>query len=187
MGLLSGNGWAFSEDVERTGDTELATIAVVKDGEMEVQRKLGSTPCARPSSNSETISYFYRTTEGSYLRFIVNETPSDVDYRLVESMTMSLEPIAPEVCYGSIDGLLNGHSATVGTGKGLHLGDSIKKVTRLYGEPKEKFLDGPGIIRLRYDWDRELDHYYQWSLIFRDDQLVQWTVEAIPFFIEVSG
>lgn len=183
LGLLPILGWAES-DIGLT-EAELATVVLLQD-HRGIQAKLGGTPCAAAiPHNSETASYFYRTPEGSYLRFVVNRKPSDVDYQLVESMTMSLDPIPAGVCDRSLNGTLNGHSPNIGTAKGVRLGDSIQTVTRLYGEPKEKSPDNTGALRLRYDWDHQVDHYYEWNLVFRDGRLVQWTAEAFPVFIEV--
>lgn len=166
-------------------DTELATIALAIDEATDVSRKLG-TPCQVPGATHETISYVYRGGDGSYLRFVVNTSPSDVDYRLVESMTMSVDPIVPAACSKLGETAGRDHLLKVHTRKGVQLGDSIEAILRLYGEPNEQQVAGAR-TRLRYDLGYETDRYYHWILTFRDGRLVEWTAEAIPFFIEVGG
>jgi hypothetical protein len=187
MGLLPGNGWAFSEDVERTGDTELATVFLIKDGEMELMEKLGSNPCVIPGSSKDTVAYLYQTADGRYLQFVVNKASYDVDYGRVEVMTMSLNPIVSAACYQPVGGSLDGRSLNVSTGLGVRLGDSLEKVRDVYGSPSETRSDGMPVVTVRYRWDREADHLYEWTLVFRDGQLVEWTAEAIPYFIEMPG
>jgi len=143
-------------------DTELATIVLAGDSETEVIRKLGSEPCVVPASNQATVTLFYRSTDRVYLRFEVSPDG-------VESMTMSVDPIVSGVCYAPL-----GRSLNVGTGKGVHLGDSIEKVTHLYGKPTQELVAG-SLVRLRYDSEREQGRYYEWSLVFRKDRLVEWT------------
>lgn len=156
-------GWAESHiEQYRFGDTQLATVVLAKDRDGEIQRKLGSQPCVVPASNRTTMSHFYRSGEGIYLRFDLNGDG-------VESMTMSLDPIVSGVCYAPL-----GRSIQVITGKGLHLGDAVEKVTQLYGEPTQMFKVG-SLVRFRYDSDGELDRYYEWDLVFRDGRLVEWT------------
>jgi hypothetical protein len=139
-----------------------------------------------PAPNPPTVSYLYRTGDGNYLRFVANADKSDINYQLVELMTMSLEPIIQANCYGSSRGSLNGQLAHIHTGKGIALGMPIAEVIRSYGEPNEKHVDGSR-VRFRYDAGFDTDRYYEWSLTFRDGRLVQWTAEAIPFFVEVGG
>lgn len=163
--VLMGPGAARAEshiEQYRYGDTELATVMLVRDRDPQVQRKLGSAPCAMPAANREAISYFYRSADGKYLRFEINDDG-------VEAMTMSLDPIVTGVCYAPV-----GRPIPISTGKGLRLGDSIERVTALYGEPKSKFAVGT-LVRFRYDSDAELDRYYEWDLVFRDGRLVEWT------------
>jgi hypothetical protein len=64
-------------------------------------------------------------------------------------------------------------SLNIGTGKGVHLGDSMEKVLHLYGTPTEQFRVG-SMVRLRYYSERERGRYYEWSLVFRKDRLVEW-------------
>jgi hypothetical protein len=189
--MLASNGWASSKEtselIEHTGDTELATVALIKDGEGDILAKLGANHCTVPGSSQGTLAYLYRTADGRYLRFMVNKAPSDVDYGRIEAMTMSVNPVVSGACYQPVSGSLNGHSVNVGTRFGVHLGDSIEKVKAVYGNPAETRADGSRTLTARYQWDREIDHYYDWHLVFRDGRLVEWTAEAIPYFIEMPG
>lgn len=166
-------------------DKELATVILARDEGGDIQRKLG-TPCVVPATDRQTVSYMYRTDNDNYLRFVVNVTRSDLSYQLVESMTMSVEPIVQAPCYNSSRGSANGQLANIHTGKGIKLGESIEEILRFYGEPNEKHVNGSQ-VRLRYDAGFDMDRYYEWTLIFRDGRLVEWTAESIPFFIEVGG
>lgn len=167
-------------------DNELAAVILVKDKGRDVEGKLGA-PCMVPASNRETISLVYRAADATFLRFVVNVSASDVNYQLVESMTMSVEPSAPVTCYTPSYASLNTEVSRIHTGRGIRLGDSIDQITGHYGEPNEKQVVNAQEIRLRYDLGYETDRYYQWTLTFRDGRLVEWTADAIPFFIEVGG
>lgn len=167
-------------------DNELAAVILVRDKGRDVESKLGA-PCAAPASNRETTSLVYRAADGSFLRFVVNVSPSDVDYQLVESMTMSVKPSAPVTCYTPSYASLHTGVSKIHTGRGLQLGDTIDQVIGHYGEPNEKQVVNTQEIHLRYDSGYESDRYYQWTLTFQDGRLVEWTAESIPFFIEVGG
>ena len=168
-------------------DNELAAVILVQDKGRDVEAKLG-TPCVVPATNRETISLTYRAADSTFLRFVVNVSPSDVNYRLVESMTMSVESSVPVMCYTpSYASLEDTEVSRVHTGRGIQLGNSIDQVTVYYGEPHEKQVVNAQEVRLRYDLGHETDRYYQWTLTFRDGRLVEWTADAIPFFIEVGG
>ena len=161
--LFPVTGWAKSQiERYRFGDTELATIILAVDRESDVVRKLGSQPCVVPGSDRGTVSLFYRSADRTYLQFEV--IPDGL-----ESMTMSVDPIIVGVCYAPVEGSLH-----IGTGKGVHLGDSIEKVIHLYGEPTQQFGVG-SLVRLRYYSENEGGRYYEWSLVFRKDRLVEWT------------
>jgi hypothetical protein len=166
-------------------DNELASIILLKDQSNDVQRKLGR-PCVVPASNHETVSYVYRSDEGNYLRFVVNVSPSDVHYRVVESMTMSIQPTISMTCYTPSHVSVNGKLPRR-TGKGIQLGDSLDRIRAMYGEPKDTQIVNTQDVRLQYNLGYETDQYYQWTLTFRDSRLVEWTAEAIPFFIEAGG
>jgi len=167
-------------------DSELASIILVKDQSNDVQRKLGR-PCVVPASNHETVSYVYQSDDGSYLRFVVNASPSDVHYRLVESMTMSVQPTISMTCYTPSHVSVNGKLPRIRTGKGIQLGGSLDRIRAMYGEPNDTQIVNTQEIRLQYNLGYETDQYYQWTLTFRDSRLVEWTAEAIPFFIEAGG
>ena len=160
--LFPVNGWTESQ-IERYpfGDNKLATIVMPDDQVSDVVRKLASEPCEVPASNPQTVSMFYRSAEGTYLRFEVNSNG-------IESMVMSVDPIIPGVCSAPVARSLN-----IGTGKGVHLGDSMERVLRLYGEATQQFAVG-SLVRFRYYSGREQDRYYEWSLVFRKDRLVEW-------------
>jgi hypothetical protein len=166
-------------------DTELASIILVEDQSNDVQRKLGR-PCVVPTSNHETVSYVYQSGDGSYLRFVVNASPSDVHYRLVESMTMSVQPTISMTCYTPSHVSVN-EKLPRRTGKGIQLGDSLDQIRAMYGDPNDTQIVNTQEIRLQYNSGYETDQYYQWTLTFRDSHLVEWTAEAIPFFIEAGG
>jgi hypothetical protein len=184
--LLLTSAWAESPiEGNQLADKELATIILAKDKGGDIQRKLGM-PCVVPASDQQTVSYVYRTDTDNYLRFVVNVTRSDVSYQLVESMTMSVKPIIQAPCYNSSRRSANGQLANIHTGKGIKLGESMEEILRFYGEPNKKHVNGSK-VRLRYDAGFDMDRYYEWTLIFRDGWLVEWTAESIPFFIEVGG
>jgi len=155
-------GWAEHQiGQSRLGDNELATIVWPDDKVPDVVRKLGSQPCEVSAANPETVSMFYQSADGTYLRFEVNANG-------MESMTMSEDPIIVGVCSAPVARLLD-----IGTGRGLHLGDSMEKVLHLYGEATQQFTIG-SLVRLRYYSERKRGRYYEWSLVFRKDQLVEW-------------
>ena len=160
--LFPVTGWAENQ-LERYpfGDNELATIVMPDDKVSDVVRKLASEPCEVPASNPETVSMFYRSADGTYLRFEVNSNG-------IESMVMSVDPIIAGECSAPVARSLN-----IGTRKGVHLGDSMEKVLGVYGEATQQFAVGP-LVRLRYYSGRERGRYYEWSLVFRKDQLVEW-------------
>jgi hypothetical protein len=145
----------------RPGDTELATIVLPGDKVSDVVRKLTNEPCEVPASNPNTVSMFYQSADGTYLRF-------EVSANGIESMTMSVDTIIAGVCSAPLARSLN-----IGTGKGVHLGDSMEKVLHLYGAPTEQFTVG-SMVRIRYYSERERGRYYEWSLVFRKDRLVEW-------------
>ena len=160
--LFPVTGWAENQIVRYPfGDNELATIVMPDDKVSDIVRKLASKPCEVPASNPETVSMFYRSADGTYLRFEVNSNG-------IESMVMSVDPIMAGMCSASL-----ARSLDIGTGKGVHLGDSMEKVLRLYGEATQQFAVG-SLVRLRYYSGREQDRYYEWSLVFRKDRLVEW-------------
>ncbi|MGH7256890.1 MAG: hypothetical protein ACREIM_00815 [Nitrospiraceae bacterium] len=167
-------------------DNELAAVILVEDKGRDVEGKLGA-PCVVGASNRETISLAYRAADGTFLQFVVNVSPSDVNYQLVESMTMSVEPSVQVTCYTPSFASLNTGVSRIHTGRGIRLGDSIDQITGHYGEPNEKQVVNAQEVRLRYNLGYETDRYYQWTLTFRDGRLVEWTADAIPFFIEVGG
>lgn len=182
--------WAESKIMsDPFADSELAAVLLVKDRARDVEGKLG-TPCEVRASNRETTTLVYRTADGALLRFVVNVSPSDVNYQLVESMTMSAEPSVPATCYTAGQASqtsLNSRVSKIHTGKGVQLRNSIEEIINLYGEPNERQIVNSQEVRLQYDLGYETDRYYQWTLTFRDGRLVEWTAEAIPFFIEVGG
>jgi hypothetical protein len=154
--------WAESQiELNRFGDTKLATIVLPVDKVSDIVRKLASEPCAVPAPDAETVSLFYQSADGAYLRFEVN--PGGI-----QSMTMSVDPIIAGVCSAPVARSLN-----IVTGKGVHLGDSMETVLHLYGSPTQQFSVG-SLVRLRYYSERERDRYYEWSLVFRKDSLVEW-------------
>jgi hypothetical protein len=147
----------------RFGDTQLATVNLVEDGAQDVEHKLRSMPCVVPASDRELISHFFRTAGGAYLRFDINSTG-------IESMTASQEPTAMDVCYAPLN-----QTIPIRTGKGIQLGDSMERVSRVYGEPVQTFQVG-SLVKFRYE--SELDRSYEWDLIFRNGGLVEWTAYA---------
>lgn len=153
---------------------------------MDVEGKLGM-PCVVPASNRETNTLVYRAADGTFLRFVVNVSPSDVNYQLVESMTMSVQPTIPMTCYTPTNTSVTSKLSRVRTGKGIELGSLLGQVLERYGEPIERQGVISREVRLQYDLGYETDRYYHWILTFRDGRLVEWTAEAIPFFIEVGG
>lgn len=160
--LFPVTGWTENQvERYRFGDTELATIVLPSDTVSDAVRKLASKPCEVPASNPETVSMFYQSADGTYLRFEVNSNG-------IDSMMMSVDPIIAGVCSAPV-----ARSANIGTGKGVHLGDSMKKVLRLYGAATQQFAVG-SLVRLRYYSERERGRYYEWSLVFRKDRLVEW-------------
>jgi hypothetical protein len=181
--------WAGVEiQQNQPDDNELASIILASDKSSDVHRKLGN-PCVVPASNHETVSYVYRGG-GNYLRFVVNVSPSDVNYQLVESMTMSVAPSFPVTCYTASQAIhtsLNSGLSKIHTGRGVQLGNSLEQIINLYGEPDERQIVNNQEVRLQYDLGYETDRYYQWTLTFREGHLVEWTAESIPFFIEVGG
>lgn len=157
-------GWAENQIGQyRFGDGELATIVLPGDKVSDVVRKLASEPCevSAPGQEQEIVSMFYQSADGTYLRFEVNADG-------IESMMMSVDPIISGVCSGPVSRLVD-----IGTGKRVHLGDSIEKVLRLYGTPTQEFTVG-SLVRFRYFSERERGRYYEWSLVFRKDRLVEW-------------
>jgi hypothetical protein len=167
-------------------DNELAAVILVQDKGRDVEGKLG-VPCVVQGSSREIISLVYRAADATFLRFVVNVSASDVNYQRVESMTMSVEPSVPVTCYTPSYASLNTEVSRIHTGRGIRLGDSIDQIISHYGEPTEKQVVNAQEVRLRYDLGYETDRYYQWTLTFRDGRLVEWTADAIPFFIEVGG
>ena len=160
--LFPVTGWADNQvGPYRFGDTELATIVMPGDTVSDVVRKLASEPCEVPASKRETVSMFYQSADGTYLRFEVNPNG-------IESMMMSVDPIIVGMCSAPV-----ARSLDIGTGKGVHLGDSKEKVVHLYGAPAQQFSVG-ALVRLRYYSERERGRYYEWSLVFRKDRLVEW-------------
>src|SRR5690242_16780938 len=134
--LFPVTGWAENQ-IERYpfGDNKLATIVLPDDKVSDIGRKLASEPCEVPASNPETVSMFYQSADGTYLRFEVNSNG-------IESMVMSADPIIAGVCSTPVAQSLN-----IGTGKGVHLGDSMEKVLHLYGEATQQFAVGPLVRR----------------------------------------
>jgi hypothetical protein len=160
--LFPVTGWAENQIVQYGfGDSELATIVLPGDKVPDVVRKLASEPCEVSASKPETVSMFYQSADGTYLRFEVNSNG-------IESMMMSMDPIITGVCSAPV-----ARSLDIGTGKGVHLGDSMEKVLHLYGAATQQFSIGP-LVRLRYYSQRERGRYYEWSLVFRKDRLVEW-------------
>lgn len=115
------------------------------------------------ASDRELISQFFRSAGGTYLRFDINSAG-------VESMTASQEPTVTDVCYAPLSQVI-----PIRTGKGIELGDSMERVSRVYGEPNQKFQVG-SLVKFRYEG--ELDHSYEWDLIFRNGGLVEWSAYA---------
>lgn len=167
-------------------DDELAAVLLVQDKGRDVERKLGA-PCVLQASNRETSTLVYRAADGTFLRFVVNVSPSDVNYQLIESMTMSVQPTIPMTCYTASHASVNGKLSRVHTARGIQLGSLLDQILELYGEPNETQIVNPQEVRLQYNLGYETDRYYQWTLTFRDGRLVDWTAEAIPFFTEVGG
>ena len=156
------SGWAENQIGQyRFGDGELAAIVMPGDKVSDVVRKLASEACEVSASGQERVSMFYQSADGTYLQF---EVKADG----IESMMMSVDPIISGVCSALV-----GRSVDIGTGKGVHLGDSIEKVLRLYGTPTQQFTVG-SLVRFRYFSERERGRYYEWSLVFRKDRLVEW-------------
>lgn len=179
--------WAESQIMpDSYGDNELAAVILVQDKGRDIEGKLGA-PCVMPASNRETVSLAYRAADGTFLRYVVNVSPSDVNYQLVESMTMSVEPNIQVTCYTPSYASLDTGVSPIHTGRGIRLGDPIDQIISHYGEPNEKQVINARDVRLRYDLGYETDRYYEWTLAFRDGRLVEWTAQAIPFFIEVGG
>jgi hypothetical protein len=160
--LFPVTGWAENQiGLYRFGDSEWVTIVLPGDKVSDVVRKLGSEPCEVSASKPETVSMFYQSANETYLRFEVNSNG-------IESMMMSVDPIITGVCSAPVARLLD-----IGTGKGVHLGDSMEKVLHLYGAATQQFAVG-SLVRLRYYSERERGRYYEWSLVFRKDRLVEW-------------
>jgi hypothetical protein len=110
----------------------------------------------------ELISEFFRDHRSTYLRFDINSAG-------IESMT-SREPTVTDVCYAPLS-----QAIPIRTGKGIELGDSMERVSRVYGEPNQKFQVG-SLVKFRYEG--EMDHSYKWDLIFRNGGVVEWSAYA---------
>jgi hypothetical protein len=144
-------------------DRELAGVIVGKDGPLEIEHKLGASPCLVPSSSGETMSYLYHVPGAkgpSFLRLEVNGK--------VDAITISVDPPLTGVCYAPVH-----LSSPLRTQKGLHLGLTTEEVTNIYGKPVESFAVG-SMMRFRYAG--MLDRLYEWDLVFRNGQLVEWSV-----------
>ena len=162
-----------------------SAIVLGRDTGADVIRKLG-TPCIVQSPEKKSAFYLYRR-DGGYLTLGVNESPSDVQYQLVESIAMTVDPVVDAICYTRIGQATLGTLGDMGAEKGARLGDSIDEVLRLYGPPAEQVTTSGSELRLRYDTGYEADRYYEWQLAFRDGRLVEWTSAVFPFFIEVGS
>lgn len=144
-----------------SGDNTLAGVSLRHDGELDVTTKLGNRACAIPGLNAKGMSHYYLGADGTFLRF-------DVGGRGVEAMTMSSVPLASGICYAPVrEGLM------LQTGRGLRLGDSIAKITALYGQPHKRQQRGAA-THFHYFFREQQDGQYEWHLVFRDGHLVKW-------------
>jgi hypothetical protein len=57
----------------------------------------------------------------------------------------SQEPTVTDVCYAPLS-----QAIPIRTGKGIELGDSMERVSRVYGEPNQKFQVG-SLVKFRYE------------------------------------
>ncbi len=184
---LPAAGWAHSDsDFGLMEDVELASIAVAKSPESTLTDLLGEPTCQIPSDDHETLTYVYAQPNGETLQVVVNRAPYHVHYRLVESLVMSLLPVANPACHGLLSPVRTNSALPLETGKGIHLGDSLDRVTQVYGAPTQQRREGQTTV-LKFVRDEEIDRYYEWTLLFQGNHLTKWTVQAYPVFFEVGG
>lgn len=154
--------WAAEEEGV-PNDRGVATVVVGRDGALDVERKLGSSPCLVPSLSGDTVSYLYNAKGVKGHHFLRLEVNGRVD-----AITVSYDPPLAGVCYAPLH-----QTVSLRTEKGLELGATSEEVVRLYGRPAEQFSVGP-MTRFRYV--AMLDRPHEWDLVFRDGRLVEWTV-----------
>jgi hypothetical protein len=65
-------------------------------------------------------------------------------------MTASQQPTMIEVCYAPLS-----QAIPIRPGKVIQLGDSMERVSRVYGEPNQKFPAG-SLIKFRYEGELNL-------------------------------
>jgi hypothetical protein len=170
LGVLAGLLWGdivvvAAETPQGPSDWGLATVVVGKDRALELEQKLGASPCLVPSVSGESVSYLYNVggaKGSSFLRFEVNGH--------VDAITISKDPPLAGVCYAPAP-----LAVSLATSKGLQLGATVEEVTRLYGNPTDRFSVGP-LMRFRYV--AVYDRSYEWDLVFRNGRLVEWTVST---------
>lgn len=139
-------------------------LVVGQDTLADMERKLGPA-CVVPSVTSPVSSYLYRIThrgKASFLRLEVGEH--------LDAITLAHDPPLTGVCYAPMR-----QQGVVMTKKGIQLGMSKEQIRARYGRPSEEFTVGP-LTRLRYA--AYLDRPYEWSLVFRNDRLVEWSVSS---------
>lgn len=158
----SSAGWAAEEEGV-PNDHGIATVVVGRDSALDVERKLGNSPCLVPSLSGDTMSHLYNIKGAKGHHFLRLEVNGRVD-----AITASIDPPLAGVCYAPLH-----QTISLRTEKGLELGATIDEVIRLYGRPTERFSVGP-MARFRYV--AMLDRPYEWDLVFRDGHLVEWTV-----------
>lgn len=141
-------------------DLGLADIRVGRDDVRELERKLGPSICRVQFPPDPLVIHLYEIqtdATSTYLQFKVN--------RYVERIQWSKDRSFIEACYTPLR-----RAESLRTEQGVKLGMALRELAGLYGAPTTKIEEGP-LIRFRYE-----DPRYEWDLLFRDGQLMEWSI-----------
>gem|GEM_PF-6526240 len=143
-------------------DKEMAGVVLGKDKKADLDAKFGGESCIIPSLKGKTLSHFYITKGGEFLRF-------DIMGNVVVSMTISMDPIVSGICYAPI-----GKAVPLSTKLGIQLGDPMDKIINVYGKSMTKIVSGD-IVRLKYRTGGTNRVHIENNLVFRNKKLVLWS------------
>jgi hypothetical protein len=162
VGLIFTN-FSFSEDVSphRFVDKEVAGLIVGDDGIEKVIKLYGRGVSGPESFHGERSLCYYDADEQTYFRVVLHDP-----FIVTITLTKEFKGEESNQCKKRPTKI-----KTLSTGRGVKLGDSPTKVTKVYGEPHKKGTKD-GMLVFEYHTD------------YREDPRVRLSYDAYFYFTE---
>ena len=181
-------GFAQAGLAQLSPDIRVASLAVGEPVQPEQTPKVGMVLCDTRERGSRDAASIYRLADGTFLRITVNTVPYERDYGRITGLALSAAPFGSAACGSFPRPVAHSMKGGPGSGQELSLGESLEKVLATYGDPVTLRTGNDGHdVQLLYQQDPDPTEHYEWTLVFHDGRLTEWSVEAYPVFVESAG